>query len=105
LSVEDLQNLTDESEIELIKKLANFPRIIEMSVVSFEPHRLAFYLQELAAEFHALWNKGMENPNLKFVIKDDLQLTNSRLYLISAVKKIIAEGLAIFNIKALEEMR
>jgi arginyl-tRNA synthetase len=105
LSIKDLANLKDESELEIIKKLSNFPRIIEMAATSFEPHRLAFYLQELAAEFHSLWNKGMENPNLKFIIKDDLQLTNSRIYLILAVKKILAQGLDIFNIKALEEMR
>jgi arginyl-tRNA synthetase len=100
-----LKNLTDESEIELIKKIANFPRVVEMAAVNFEPHRIAFYLQELAAEFHALWNKGTENPDLKFIIKDNLQLTQARIYLVLAVKKIIAEGLAIFNIKAVEEMR
>jgi arginyl-tRNA synthetase len=100
----DLEKLSDESEIELIKKLASFPRVVEMAATSFEPHRIAFYLQELAAEFHALWNKGMDNPNLKFIIKDDLQLTQSRLYLISAVKKILAEGLSIFNVKAVEQM-
>lgn len=100
-----LENLKDESEIELIKKIANFPRIIEMSAVNFEPHRIAFYLQELAAEFHALWNKGSENPDLKFIIKENLQLTLARIYLVLAVKKIIAVGLEIFNIKAVEEMR
>lgn len=100
-----LENLTDESEIEIIKKIANFPRIIEMAAVNFEPHRIAFYLQELAAELHALWNKGTENPDLKFIIKDNLQVTQARIYLVRSVKKIIQEGLAIFNIKAVEEMR
>ncbi len=100
-----LKNLQDESEIELIKKIANFPRIIEMSAINFEPHRIAFYLQELAAEFHALWNKGTENPNLKFIVKENLQLTQSRIYLVLALKKIIKIGLEIFNIKAVEEMR
>jgi arginyl-tRNA synthetase len=100
-----LENLRDESEIELIKKIANFPRIIEMAVTNFEPHRIAFYLQELAAEFHALWNKGSENPDLKFIIKDNLQVTTARIYLILALQKIIAEGLKIFNIKPVEEMR
>ena len=100
-----LENLRDESEIELIKKIANFPRIVEMSAVNFEPHRIAFYLQELAAEFHALWNKGSENPDLKFIIKENLQVTLARIYLVLAVKKIIAVGLEIFNIKAVEEMR
>jgi arginyl-tRNA synthetase len=100
-----LEKLRDQSEIELIKKIANFPRIIEMSVVNFEPHRLAFYLQELAAEFHSLWNKGSDNPDLKFIIKDNLQVTYARIYLVLALKKIIATGLEIFNIKAVEEMR
>ncbi|MDX2082677.1 MAG: arginine--tRNA ligase [Rickettsiales bacterium] len=100
-----LENLCDESEIEIIKKIASFPRIIEMSATSFEPHRLAFYLQELAAQFHALWNKGTENPDLKFIIKDNLQLTLARIYLVLALKKIIKTGLEIFNINAVEEMR
>jgi len=102
---EILSKLKDESELELIKKIANFPRIIEMSATSFEPHRIAFYLQELAAEFHALWNKGTENHKLKFIIKDDLQTTYARIYLVLATKKIIATALEIFNIKPLEEMR
>ncbi|MBP7710525.1 MAG: arginine--tRNA ligase [Rickettsiales bacterium] len=100
-----LQHLQDESEIGLIKKIANFPRVIEMSVASFEPHRIAFYLQELAAEFHSLWNKGSDNPELKFIIKDNLQLTLARIYLVLATRKIIATGLEIFNVKPLEEMR
>ncbi len=100
-----LEKLSDKSEIDLIKKIANFSRIIEMSVTSFEPHRIAFYLQELAAEFHSLWNKGSENPKLKFIIKDDLQLTYARIYLVLSTKKIIATGLEIFNVKPLEEMR
>lgn len=105
MDAEILDNLRDQSEIELIKKIANFPRVIEMAVASFEPHRIAFYLQELAAEFHALWNKGTENPELKFIIKDDLQVTLARIYLVLATRKIIATGLEIFNVKALEEMR
>jgi arginyl-tRNA synthetase len=103
--IQILQHLQDESEIELIKKIANFPRIIEMSAVNFEPHRIAFYLQELAAEFHALWNKGSENAQLKFIIKDSLQLTLARICLVLATKKIIAQALEIFNVKPLEEMR
>jgi arginyl-tRNA synthetase len=100
-----LEKLTDDSEINLIKKISGFPRVIEMAATSYEPHRLAFYLQELAAEFHALWNKGSENPNLKFIIKEDLQITSARIHLILAVKKTIKIGLDIFNIKAVEEMR
>jgi arginyl-tRNA synthetase len=100
-----LKKLQDESEIELIKKIIAFPRLIEMAVTSFEPHRIAFYLQEIAAIFHSLWNKGIENQNLKFIIKDDFQTTKARIYLIMATKLIIKTGLEIFNINAKEEMR
>ena len=100
-----LQNLQDESELEIIKKIIAFPRVIEMAVTSFEPHRIAFYLQELAALFHALWNKGSDNRDLKFIIPSQLEITKSRIYLIMALKIIIAAGLDIFNIKAVEEMR
>lgn len=105
INLENLSELKDESEIELLKKITNFPRIIEMAVSSYEPHRIAFYLQELSAQFHALWNKGSENPDLKFVIKDNVNLTLARLAMILATKKTIATALDIFNIKAVEEMR
>lgn len=104
-NIEFLQLLTDQSELEIIKKLISYQRIIEMSAKHFEPHRIAFYLQELSAEFHALWNKGSDNPNLKFVIKDNPKLTYARLYLVESVKKIIADGLMIFSIKPIEEMK
>lgn len=100
-----LQNLRDENELEIIKKIVAFPRIIEMAVANYEPHRIAFYLQELAATFHSLWNKGVDNPDLKFIISDKLEFTKARIYLLMAIKIIISSGLDIFSIKALEEMR
>ena len=100
-----LQNLQDETEIELIKKLANCGRIIEMAVQNYEPHRLAFYAQEVAALLHSLWNKGVEDANLKFIIANKPQITLARMALITATKKTIFTILDIFNIKALEEMR
>lgn len=100
-----LENLKDEAELDLIKKIALFPRIIELAAINFEPHRIAFYLQELAGAFHSLWNKGSDNPQLKFIIKDNLEITKARIYLIMALKIIIQNGLDIFNIKAVEEMR
>lgn len=99
-----LYNLKDEQEIILIKKITNFPRIIEMSAINFEPHRMAFYLQDLSAEFHSLWNKGIENPELKFIIKNNFSTTMARIYLIISLKTVISECLDIFNIKALEQM-
>ena len=104
-NIDFLEVLNDESELDLIKKIANYLRIIENSAQYFEPHRLAFYLQELAGDFHALWNKGSENPQLKFIIKDNLQLTYARLCLVFSLKKIIASGLEIFSIKPCEEMK
>jgi arginyl-tRNA synthetase len=99
-----LNNLKDESEIDLIKKLANYPRIIEMAVINYEPHRIAFYLQDLAATLHSLWNKGTENPELKFIIKNNSNLTTARIYLLISTKRIIASALEIFNIQPLEEL-
>jgi len=100
-----LSNLQNFEEIELIKKLATYPRIIEMAVTNFEPHKITFYLQELAAIFHAFWNKGIENPHLKFIIIDNVNLTKARIYLVIAIIRIIASALTILNIKPLEEMR
>jgi arginyl-tRNA synthetase len=105
INAEVLKNLIDENEIELLKKIISFPRVVEMSVSSLEPHRIAFYLQELAAIFHSLWNSGMENPDLKFIIPQKLDITKARIYLIMATRIIIQTGLGIFNIKALSEMR
>jgi arginyl-tRNA synthetase len=99
-----LINLSDEAEVDLIKKLANYSRVIEMAVVNYEPHRIAFYLQELAGLFHSLWNKGSENPELKFIIPQNHNLTKARSYLLIATKKVIASAFSIFNIKPLEEM-
>lgn len=100
-----LANLNKPEEISLIKKIANFERIVEMSAVSFEPHRIAFYLQDLASELHSLWNKGLEDPDLRFIIRDNLEKSQAKAYLAIATKKIIKLGLDIFNIKALDEMR
>ena len=97
--------MTDEAEIELIKKLASYPRIIEMAVANYEPHRIAFYLQELAGLFHSLWNKGLDHPELKFIISTNPDLTKARSYLLIATAKIISSALSIFNIRPLEEMR
>jgi len=99
-----LSQLSHPAEISLIKKLILYPRIIEMSVANFEPHRISFYLQELAAQIHFLWNAGIEDENLRFIIKDNQNLTKARIYLLIASAKIIASALGIFNIKALTKM-
>ena len=104
-ALEDLSVLQSGDDIELIKKLAAYPRIIEMAVSNFEPHRIAFYLTELAALFHSFWNKGIQDSNLRFIISDNVPLTKARIYLVIAISKIIASALSIFNIEPVQQMR
>lgn len=99
-----LSLLTNAAEISLIKKLTLYPRMIEMAVNNFEPHRIAFYLSDIASQIHFLWNLGIENDNLRFIIKEKEELTKARIYLLMASAKIISSALEIFNVKALEEM-
>ena len=97
--------LTDEGEVALLRKLAEYPRLIEQAATSQEPHRLAFYLYELASAFHAQWNRGTETPDLRFVKVNDPELTHARLGLVQAVLDVIASGLAIVGAEAPAEMR
>jgi arginyl-tRNA synthetase len=97
--------LTEESEIALIRKLAEYPRLIESAAQSLEPHRLAFYLYDLASAFHAQWNRGTENPDLRFVKVTDRQLTHARLGLVQAVLDVITSGLGLIGAEAPSEMR
>ena len=101
----DFSLLNDDSELRLIKQMSGFPRAVEMAAQSHEPHRIAFYLYELASEFHALWNKGKEDETLRFVVSDNPDLTKARLGLILAVALTIAVGLGILGVKPVKEMR
>ena len=99
-------NLLDKvDDIELIKIVSNFPRIIEQSAIYREPHRLAFYLKDLASSFHSYWNLGNENADLKVINKEDINVSRARLALIRSVGITIAEGLNLLGIEALEELR
>jgi len=100
-----LHRLTDESELALIKKLASWPRFIESAAEAHEPHRCAFYLYDLAAVFHALWNKGKDDVQLRFIVQDDRELTVARMALVRSVALVIALGLEMFGIEPLEEMQ
>jgi arginyl-tRNA synthetase len=102
---DSLVRLTDEGEIGLIKKLAEYPRIIESAALALEPHRLAFYLFDLASTFHAHWNRGTENPDLRFIKVNDRQLTHARLGLVQAVSDVLTSGLALVGADAPTEMR
>ncbi|WP_262696361.1 arginine--tRNA ligase [Kordiimonas aquimaris] len=100
-----LDGLTDESEISLIKQCCAFPRIIEAAAEAHEPHRIAFYLYDLASEFHSLWNKGNDNKGLRFIVDDNAAITQARLAMIRSVGLVISSGLAILGVKPVEEMR
>jgi arginyl-tRNA synthetase len=102
---EALHRLVDEAEIGLVRKLAEYPRLIESAADTHEPHRLAFYLYDLASAFHALWNRGTESPDLRFVKVNDPELTNARLGLVQAVLDVLSSGLALIGADAPREMR
>ena len=97
--------ITDDQEIQLVAKIAEYPRIIEAAAQSQEPHRLAFYLYDLASFFHAHWNKGKEQPDLRFVNDKNRELSIARLGLVRAVASVLKSGLAITGTAAPEEMR
>ncbi len=105
LAASDLALLSDESEQALVKYLAQYPRVIESAAAAHEPHRLAFYLQELSAFFHSHWNRGKDQPQLRFVNQDSRDLTCARLALVTGLIKILASGLSVLGVGAPEEMR
>ncbi|PYE89718.1 arginine--tRNA ligase [Phyllobacterium leguminum] len=100
-----LEKLSDESEIALVRKLAEYPRLIEAAAQHQEPHRLAFYLYDLASAFHGQWNKGTENPDLRFIKVNDPDLSLARLGLVQVVSDVLASGLSIIGADAPTEMR
>ena len=97
--------LGDEGEIALIRKLAEWPRLVEAAAAAMEPHRVAFFLFDLASALHSQWNRGTENPDLRFVKVKEPQLTRARLGLVQAVLDVLASGLAIIGADAPHEMR
>jgi arginyl-tRNA synthetase len=104
LDVAGLRRLADSAELDLIKQLAGFPRIVEAAAQAHEPHRIAFYLYDLAGAFHGLWNKGNEDPGMRFIIASDSDLTAARVTLVRAVAAVIAAGLAIMGVEPAEDM-
>ncbi|WP_373504484.1 arginine--tRNA ligase [Aestuariivirga sp.] len=100
----DFNLLTDEAETGLIRRLAEFPRLIEAAAAAHEPHRIAFYLFDLAGDFHALWNKGKDSPQLRFILKDDVNITTTRLAFLRAIRYVLSNGLRILGVRPAEEM-
>jgi arginyl-tRNA synthetase len=101
----DLSVLDDEGEADILRRLAQFPRLVEAAAASHEPHRVAFYLYDLASAFHSFWNKGKDSPQLRFVNQTHPLLTQARLALVHAVRSVVAAGLAILGVTAPDEMR
>jgi arginyl-tRNA synthetase len=101
----DLSKLTDAGEIDLIKKLAYFPRLITGAARAEEPHRLAFYLYDLASALHGQWSRGNDLPHLRFIQADDGVMTAARLALIAAVQRVISSGLSVLGVEAPDSMR
>ncbi|HEV7328336.1 MAG TPA: arginine--tRNA ligase [Bosea sp. (in: a-proteobacteria)] len=105
LAQADLGLLTDESEIGIVKMIAAYPRMIDAAASSHEPHRVAFFVHDLASAFHSLWNKGKDSPQLRFVNQTDRKSTSARLAFVHAVRSVLASGLAVVGVTAPEEMR
>ncbi len=101
----DLGRLDDAAELGLMRRLALYPRIVEAAALAHEPHRIAFYLYDLASEFHALWTKGRDMPHLRFIITNDAEITVARLALVQGVVSVLASGLALLGVDAPDEMR
>jgi arginyl-tRNA synthetase len=105
LAAAPLERLVDEGELTLVKKIAAWPRAVEAAAAMHEPHRVAFYLHELASEFHAQWNRGKDLPHLRFITEHDPELSMARLTLVYGVVMVLASGLAVLGVGAPEEMR
>jgi arginyl-tRNA synthetase len=104
LAKSDLGLLTDSAEMDLIKQMATWPRAVEIAAQAREPHRIAFYLNELASDFHSLWNKGNAEPGLRFIMEEDAGTTQARLALIQGVAFVLASGLGIMGVEPVDAM-
>ncbi|HCQ65848.1 MAG TPA: arginine--tRNA ligase [Rhodobacteraceae bacterium] len=105
LPTEGVPGLEDAAELAVAKKLAEWPRLVEIAARTHEPHRVAFYLYELASDFHALWNRGNDAPELRFVQEGDAEATSRKIPLARAVHVVISAGLGILGVTPAEEMR
>jgi arginyl-tRNA synthetase len=100
-----LDLLADEGELQLIRMVAQYPRIIEAAAASHEPHRVAFYLYELSSVFHAHWNRGKDQPQLRFVNASERDLTSARVALVLSLTVVLGSGLRLLGVSAPDEMR
>jgi len=105
LDMEIMKLLTHPEELALIRLMCSWPRMVESAANNLEPHRIAFYLHDLAAAFHSLWNQGNSDAGLRFIIKDNIKLTAARVALAHALSCVIASGLMVLGVEPVEEMR
>jgi arginyl-tRNA synthetase len=107
VSLEEKADLTllDGEELALVKLAAQYPRAVEGAAVAHEPHRIAFYLYDLAAAFHALWNRGNDDPERRFLLENNPQISRARLELATGIGQIVKNGLGLMGVEAAEEMR
>jgi len=105
VAAEYVSAVTDPGERGLLRRLADYPRIVDSAVTFHEPHRIAFYLYELASDFHVQWNRGKDDPQLRFINHGEPSLTKARLGLVHAVRLVLSSGLAILGVQAPDEMR
>ncbi len=100
----DFSLLMDEAEKALILRIAAFPRVIEAAAMAHEPHRISFYLYDLASDFHSLWNKGKELPQLRFILQDQDNITLTRLAFLRVIRYCLANGLGLLGVQPASEM-
>ena len=105
LEMADLQRIADPAELALVRQIALYPRVVEAASTAHEPHRIAFYLFDLASEFHALWTLGNTAPHLRFIMQNDREMTLARLALVQGVRTVLASGLGLLGVGAPNEMR
>ncbi|HEY6704118.1 MAG TPA: arginine--tRNA ligase, partial [Xanthobacteraceae bacterium] len=105
LAAAPLDRLDDTGELALMRRLALYPRLIEAAALAHEPHRIAFYLFDLASDFHTQWNRGKDASHLRFIIQNDPQMTMARLALVQGVVTVLASGLGLLGVEAPDEMR
>ena len=96
--------LQDPAEITLLKRIGEYPKMLEAAALHHEPHRVAFYLYDLASDFHALWNRGKESPQLRFIFKDQVHVTQARLAFLRVIRYVLGNGLRILGVNPVEEM-
>ena len=103
-SLNKINKLVLKEEINLIKLLTQWPKVIEIAAKKLEPHRICFFLIELASEFHSYWNKGKQDPNLKFIVENNIEITTARISLVKSISYTIKAGLSILSIEPMKRM-